>query len=344
MCSNGINSEKITCSGSCGHCFHYSCVGLAKSHYSSWTANVGLNWFCASCRLNFNPIVYDREKTIMRALRELLIRTDCMDTRLGNFGDNLRQINKTLYGQQHRAPTPQTNVSLDQTSFQRKIDMLSLDDTDVDDSVTRSRSCNETSFFEVLDDINATMSQPTEKFIIGANKRVQIIPSQRPPSTSKDTANHNRASTPGIPVQKPISPSPSASNNDLNRNRESVNVHPSNIPRPKSGPLSVAKIGQASTDVMDFYVTPFTPDQKEEDVKLYIQEITNADPSAIKVVKLVPRGKALEDLSFISFKVSVDKTLSDVIGDPWYWPDGVTVRAFDHTPKNGPPALRPTPS
>lgn len=83
--------------------------------------------------------------------------------------------------------------------------MLSLDDTDVDDSVTRSRSCNETSFFEVLDDINATMSQPTEKFIIGANKRVQIIPSQRPPSTSKDTANHNRASTPGIPVQKPIS-------------------------------------------------------------------------------------------------------------------------------------------
>lgn len=340
ICSNSISSDKlVTCSGTWGYFFHYACAGLSKSHYSSWSANIGLYWFCASCRLNFNPNVCDREKTIVKALRELLLRTDSMDTRLANYGEHLRKINMTLYGYQQR--TSQTNRSHDNSTFHQQIDMLNLDDT-IDNTVNRSRSCEETSFLEVLDEINTTVGQPTDKFIVGANKRVQIICNQPSPSTSKEHTNQSRASTPAASSQIPKTPiSVSKSSNASNPNRNSVSNHPTGTTRTSSGPLSVANIGQPAADSVDFYVTPFTPDQKEEDVKLYIQEVANVAPSTIKVVKLVPRGKDLDDLSFVSFKVTVNKTASDVIGDPWYWPDGVTVRVFDHNQKNGSSIQRP---
>lgn len=341
VCSNQLESEKkIACSGTCGLTFHYTCVGLGKSQYSSLAANIGLLWFCAACRLNFNPAAYDREKKIMKALRELLIRTDSMDTRLGNYGENLRKINRTLYGTQQQ--NSQTDLSLDQTDFNRKIDMLNFDDT-LEDPINRSRSCDDTSFFEVLDEINSTVVQPVEKFSVG-NKRVQIIDNPKP-STSKSTSNPTQASTSAATLQTPNAVN-SPTNVNIITNHERV-LEPNSdnrrsTLRPTSGPLSVAKVGHVTDDMMDFYVTPFTPDQKEEDVKRYILEIANVNPSTLKVVKLVPRGKILDDLSFVSFKISVDKSASNMIGDPWYWPEGVTVRVFDHRQKNGPLTLRST--
>lgn len=347
LCSDSLSSGRtVTCSRTCGLTFHLNCAGLSKSHHSSWSANVGLFWFCDACRLNFDPAVYDREKTIIKTLRELLIRTDSIDTRLGNYGENLRRMNKTLYSGSQSSK--QVNQSLDQTSFQRKIDMLTLDD--VDDPINRTRSCEETSFFEVLDEINSTVAQPSEKFIVGPNKRVQILTNQ--PSSSSSSHVQENASTPAASSQKrraPIITSDISSHIghssqhrlDLpasNRSRQHDNT------RPSSGPLSVAKVGQTASDMSDFYVTPFTPNQSEEDIKQYIQEICKVDISSVRVAKLVPRGKKLDDLTFVSFKVSVDNTISEMIGDPWYWPEGVSVRAFDYIQKNEPTTLRPTSS
>lgn len=116
---------------------------------------------------------------------------------------------------------------------------------------------------------------------------------------------------------------------------------PSSLKRPNSISLKVANDMQVSNDLESFYVTPFTPDQNEEEVKQYVIEISNAQPSMVKVTKLVPRGKNAEDLSFVSFKVSVCKTVSSVVGDPWYWPEGITVRTFEPTTKNGSAARLP---
>lgn len=86
----------------------------------------------------------------MKALRELLIRTDSMDTRLGNYGENLRKINKTLYDSQ-------VSMSADSSSFAKRIEQLTLDDSS-DDPINRSRSCNVTSFFVVLDADNCSIA------------------------------------------------------------------------------------------------------------------------------------------------------------------------------------------
>lgn len=349
ICSSSLDSSRaINCSGSCGKIFHFTCVGITKSHYSTWCAKVGMFWFCESCRLNFEPAVYDREKIIMKALRELLIRTDSMDTRLGNYGDNLKKINRTLYGSQQSSKTG--NTSVPKKSFAQSIDELNFDDS-IDDTVDRSRSCDDTSFFEVLDEVNGSIALFPEKFVIGGSKRVQIVTNPSSSSTNRNSAQLDDAST--------ISTPPSArrhSNAPANsvppteqRSSRNVNEQKGNRPnirdgfiRPSSIPLKVANNAHAPSDAESFYVTPFAPDQHEDEVKKYVIEISNADPSSVIVTKLVPRGKNIEDLSFVSFKITVCKTVSRAVGDSWYWPDGITVRAFEPNPKNGVAARLPT--
>lgn len=64
-----------------------------------------------------------------------------------------------------------------------------------------SRSCDDSSFFEVLDKIKATASQPPEKFVVRSHKRVQIV-SNPESSAWKSINKRDRASTAAVPSQK----------------------------------------------------------------------------------------------------------------------------------------------
>lgn len=272
----------------------------------------------------------------MKALRELLIRTDSMDTRLGNYGENLRKINTTIYGKQHQSK--QTH----QSTFLQELDHLTFDDT-MEDPINRSRSCDETSFFEVLDEINCSIAQPTEKFVIGSNKRVRILPGNPSTSSETQTTSTQKSNSTIVAVNNPASLVNNDSKDEGNESRSNSTVErtgsrtePNDSTRPNIASLRVAKKDQTDNDMVSFYVTPFTPEQNENDLKQHVHEIANVDSSQLKITKLVPRGKSLEDLSFVSFKVTVSKTVSEVVGDPWYWPEGITVRMFEPNQKNEP--------
>lgn len=279
-------------------------------------------WFCETCRINFDPAVYNREKIIMKALRELLIRTDSMDTRLGNYGENLRKINETLYNSH---PSKSSNNSLHAT-FSQTIDQLTLDDID---PINRSRSCDETSFMEVLDEVNSSLAQPMDKFVVGNNKKVMIL--DKPSAISASTTNAHRTNV-STPAASARTNRPATSRSNM------ISASPEQIEGatgPRQHALKVANNNQPSNDVESFYVTPFAPDQSEDEVKMYVADISNAHPSLIKVTKLIPRGRSLNDLSFVSFKVTICRSYSREVGDAFYWPEGITVRVFDVNQKNG---------
>lgn len=264
----------------------------------------------------------------MKALRELLIRMDSMDVRLGNYGENLRRVNGILFEQKKKKIT---NDSLDQT-FHKTIDQLTLDDPV--DPLNRSRSCDETSFFEVLDDINGLLSQPPEKFVVG-NRRVQIISGRSNDIIQEqdDQSNANPTDTAG---ESSVPPVDLENQNPMN----STTIDPPQAPterHPGSNSLKVAhKRPQSNLDEnqSSFYVTPFAPDQSEAAILSHICEIANVDRSLVKVVKLIPRGKDQRDLTFVSFKATVPTNVQNTVGDRFYWPDGVEVRAFEPREKN----------
>lgn len=282
----------------------------------------------------------------MKALRALLIRTDSMDTRLGCYGENLRRINKTLFeSKSNSKPSNSSNSSQLQTSFLQRIDEINFDDLS-DDATNRSRSCDDTSFFEILDEVNSSIAHLPEKFVVGRNKRVQIIAD--PSSGVNDNSNvstpasinnqtnrpTNRKSSSRHPCEAGTSHSVQTEGTTAAGNASRLRDPPSRT-RPNPSSLKVASSGQMSHDQESFYVTPFAPDQDEEEVRKHVCEISNVHSSLVSVVKLVPRGKTSEDLSFVSFKVTVCNSVSNVVGDPWYWPEGITVRTFEPSPKNG---------
>ncbi|XP_065092566.1 uncharacterized protein LOC135713389 [Ochlerotatus camptorhynchus] len=78
--------------------------------------------------------------------------------------------------------------------------------------------------------------------------------------------------------------------------------------------LRVANRNQRQRDqteevLRSFYVTPFAIDQTEVDILEYIKEISNAENSTLRCAKLVPRNKNIDELTFISFKVTVSDDL-----------------------------------
>lgn len=314
--------------------FHFICVGLSKSQYACWTSKVGMFWFCTSCRLNFEPAVYERDKIMLKALRELLIRTDAMDTRLGNCGENLRKFTKILHGGNQ---SKSSNCSNLQTTLPQSIDEMTLDDV-VDDPINRSRSCDETSFFEVLDEVNSSIAMAPDRFVVRGNKRVQIVES---------TSRMNASTPAALPhVSKCLPPDticapPSRSSPNIHSIGNNTRSPSGRTLKPNNSFLKVANGALQAIDDECYYVTPFTPDQTEDDIKLHVCDITNADPSVVKVTKLVPRGKKLEELSFVSFKISVCRSYSGVVSDSWYWPEGITIRPFEPNSKNEIPARLP---
>lgn len=47
-----------------------------------------------------------------------------------------------------------------------------------------------------------------------------------------------------------------------------------------------------------------------------------------KVIKLVPKGRDIESLSFIALKIGLDPSLADRALDPDNWPAGLLFREF----------------
>lgn len=169
---------------------------------------------------------------------------------------------------------------------------------------------------------------------------MQIVPNQasRSKSNSEKSPTRLNASTPAVSGNqsyRPVILASKPSTVQAASSVESAGIQTDQHADHHQPVLKVANNTQTSSDMDSFYVTPFDPDQSEDDVMRHVVDISNVHSSLVKVTKLVPRGKNLQDLSFVSFKVTVCKSVSNIVGDSWYWPQGIAVRLFEPNQKNG---------
>lgn len=76
------------------------------------------------------------------------------------------------------------------------------------------------------------------------------------------------------------------------------------------------------------YISRIRPDVSSDAVMAMVKanlEI-EADPT---VVKLVPKGKDISSLTFVSFKIGIDADLKSKALDPATWPEGIMFREFE---------------
>lgn len=336
----------------------------------------------------------DREVVIIKTLRDLLLRVDSMDLRIGQFGENLKTINGLL--SMTTSARRESNVSArhqrfflsgttvhDNTDFLNSIDRLNLDMS------LRSNAANNTIIFHeddqdaALDDSaslnNAELHNNLPKTYASAAALPVVsntIGSRNTMATVETTSATNPIITTVIstPVAAAAAAAPigavvaaaaaatasttsttptttvtastrTATTNTLPTTSSNAYNRPVNQTRAADPALNhvaqancrlkvVSRNRQISNRILaedqlkSFYVTPFNIEQTEQDIVEYLRETINLDRSTVKCIKLVPRNKDINELSFISFKLSVSEDLAPVISDRFYWPDGVEVREF----------------
>lgn len=74
----------------------------------------------------------------------------------------------------------------------------------------------------------------------------------------------------------------------------------------------------------------------EEGLCAYLKEVhkLNDASNAFRCKMLLPNGKKIEDLDWISFKISLTESLYDKVMLSGNWPQGVTVRDFERRPRS----------
>lgn len=99
-------------------------------------------------------------------------------------------------------------------------------------------------------------------------------------------------------------------------------------------PQVTIPLAESKTDDNLFwlYLSGFDPKASEDEIRGLVQQNLNTTDT-IDVRKLVPKGKKLEELTFVSFKVGVGVQLKDLALLTSTWQKGITFREFDFHPR-----------
>lgn len=98
--------------------------------------------------------------------------------------------------------------------------------------------------------------------------------------------------------------------------------------------LSVPSIIPAEPPIKFWlYLSRLNPLITENDVQKIVSRCLNIVDS-VDVVRLVPKGKDVSNMTFVSFKIGLDISLKDLALDPASWPSELHFREFVDLAKN----------
>lgn len=315
----------------------------------------------------------------MKTLRDLLLRLDSMDLRVGQYGENLKVLNSLLtmstsisresnFSSRLQQSGMSGPTTYDPTDFHKTIDRFNLDlslrsnvanntivdaNEGLDASLDNDDDCN-----DHQSGINSTIATTATTTVsavaaaVVAGAAASATPCHVTTAATTNSADTNVVSSYASIVSRPPAAVDTATNSNSISNNNMTHATATHSVASTSKNVIVQdavqdcrlkvvnrnrtlRQRQPTSDVTmkSFYVTPFDIEQTEEDVIEYLRETMNVDNSTLNCVKLVPRNRNVNELTFVSFKLSVSEDLVSVISDPFYWPEGVEVREFQ--PKNG---------
>ena len=98
--------------------------------------------------------------------------------------------------------------------------------------------------------------------------------------------------------------------------------------------LSVLSIlPTAPTPIFWLYLSGFQPKITDNDVEKIVSRCLETD-DPVNVIRLVPKGKDVSNMTFVSFKIGLPPTLKSLALNSESWHDGLMFREFIDQPKN----------
>lgn len=161
-------------------------------------------------------------------------------------------------------------------------------------------------YSKALDGLRSEIAQNTANI----NTILQRTPAQSTPHIPRAQLSVPSRKRPRLLVEEPP-------------HNEKASVGTREIAPEESIPLATQK-----EEKFWLYLSGFDPQATTQQIeKLVKNNLNTAKP--VDVVKLVPKGRALDELTFVSFKVGLDMQLKDAALSGGTWQKGISFRQFD---------------
>lgn len=103
-----------------------------------------------------------------------------------------------------------------------------------------------------------------------------------------------------------------------------------NVGTKAAGVIKTVQLNQRDDDnLLWIYLSAFHPLTSEGQIASLVSECLDLTSTSTKVVKLVPKGKDVNSLQFVSFKVGIAKQLKEKALSSDSWPENIQFREFD---------------
>lgn len=325
-CLNTKNAKLIQCHG-CKANFHMKCYGLSETLAQPLMENANLKFNCDRCsasnvnlsnvKVNVTALAenFKAFTTEFNAMKSSMIE---MKSAVHNVNVNLppspwyQEMHDTL----HHVKTTSENVATVVSEIRSTCDPSS--NVNETNELLKSLLCamnamapaaaDNNKIIELLSDIrSATIATPK--------------PMQRP--TYSSITNNKRLRSPGSPTELGTVP----------RYKRASAI-------PGNGPATSALVvgGQRHRDnaTNALVISPLHPRTSVAQIRSFIANrlSIDADSKDFSVVSLAPRGRSLDELSFISFKVSSVDVLYTQLFAADLWPTGISIHSFEERARN----------
>lgn len=97
--------------------------------------------------------------------------------------------------------------------------------------------------------------------------------------------------------------------------------------------LSVSSVAPTAVDKFWLYLSGLNPLVTGDDLQKIVSRCLSV-PGPVDLVRLVPKGKDVSGMSFVSFKIGLDPDMKAKALDPSSWPVGLRFREFIDQQKN----------
>lgn len=296
-CQEPADTNTLKCNGSCSNVFHISCLSSKNSHYKN--ALIGylskitnLRWFCDDCV----KLLLDTQNQITTEISNRLA-----DIR--SFADNLlTTLNPSIW-------TTQTGIG--NTSPTRQNKQTEQNAANLNGSFATAAS--------TTDEMDHSPIPPTPRFhedgSLFTNSNVNAKSRKRPMNLSPTLGLSPHSKQQKLTGNQPVSLA------DM-------------IAKPKPTPDAVPKITVKTNMTRSIYVTPFNPSIESTDIMNHLNSIDNLKHIVpnITCTKLMSDKRRIRRLSFVSFKLDVQRHHFDIISDPVIWrtndKDELTITEF----------------
>lgn len=180
--------------------------------------------------------------------------------------------------------------------------------------------------------ISASDESPIGKAIIGTMNEMKLLLSEMKGlvvTTPKATTIADMTAVRGLPAPSAILMGRSSSNRPSGPAMEATPIPAKTV----VGTLTSNGLTaiESRKTIVASHLSPTTTD---DELQSFLKDCLGDDDFApLKVTKMLPKDRRLEDLNFISFRISAPERLYSKLMSPDFWPIGVTIRDYAYRPK-----------